>query len=168
MADVYPVPCDQVPRPLPTPGTDVDIRNKKKTKTPVITFGLPGYMEPFLGLLFVHKQVQWEAWLKVKAALALTGCRNLPFWLVAATARTFSVIPENSALLITSDLWSSETTQSVVKACATYSFPCHLWSQKHASLPKHILSYRILFTVQTRKFRTAFSLHSSTGSLAQV
>lgn len=60
MADVYPVPCDQVPRTLPTPGTDVDIRNKKKTKTPVITFGLPGCREPFLGSLFVHKQVQWE------------------------------------------------------------------------------------------------------------
>lgn len=41
MTDVYPVPCDQVARPLPTPGTDVDIRNKK-TKTPCDLNRSPG------------------------------------------------------------------------------------------------------------------------------
>ena len=46
MADVYPVPCDQVARPLPAPGTDVDIRNKRKTQTAVIALGLPGLWLP--------------------------------------------------------------------------------------------------------------------------
>lgn len=78
MADVYPVPCGQVPRPLPTPGTGVDIRNKK-TKTPVIALGLLRYMQPFLGSLSTHRYNgrDWIRDLKAKAALALKGCRNL-------------------------------------------------------------------------------------------
>lgn len=55
MADVYLVPCDQVPRPLPTSGTDVDIRNEK-TKSPMIEIGHPWYVEPFPGSLY--KQVE--------------------------------------------------------------------------------------------------------------
>ena len=62
MADVYPVPCDQVPRPLPTPGTDVDIRNKRKTKTPVIALGLPGCVAPFLGSLFTSRYSERPDW----------------------------------------------------------------------------------------------------------
>lgn len=62
MADVYPVPCDQVPRPLPTPGTDVDIRNKRKTKTPVISLGLPGCVAPFLGSLFTSRYSERPDW----------------------------------------------------------------------------------------------------------
>ena len=51
MADVYPVPCDQAARPLPAPGTDVDIRNKRKTQTVVIALGLPEFVSPLLGSL---------------------------------------------------------------------------------------------------------------------
>ena len=46
MADAYPVPCDQVARPLPAPGTDVDIRNRRKRQTAVIALGLPGLWLP--------------------------------------------------------------------------------------------------------------------------
>lgn len=55
MADAYPVPCDQVVRPLPAPGTDVDIRNRRKTQTAVIALGLPGSVAPLLGSLLTSR-----------------------------------------------------------------------------------------------------------------
>lgn len=68
MADVYPVPCDQVARPLPAPGTDVGIRNKRETETAVAALGLPGFLASLLGSLLPSR------YRTVKGLLESAGC----------------------------------------------------------------------------------------------
>lgn len=108
MVDVYPVPCDQVSWPLPAPGTDDDIRNKKKTKTPVSIVDLLGCVKAFLGS--VCSQVGTvRGLIEGQGSLGFRRLQKPSVMALNNYCQTFPMIPENPALLIPSDPGFSET-----------------------------------------------------------